>query len=124
MARSPQASSSAISAPVIALRSPPPPLALGQRVRDQAELVGPREHVVRQLARFAALARAGPHLARRELAHGLDDEPLLVAGLEVDHGGYGAGIARASAFARLRLAARFACIERVPPRCAATGKTR
>ena len=75
MARSPQASSSATSAPVTALRSPPPPLALGQRVGDQTQLVRPREHVVGQLAGFAALARARPHLAGRELAHGLDDEP-------------------------------------------------
>jgi hypothetical protein len=57
----------------------------GQRVRDEAELKGPRDHVVRQRSGLGAVARARPHLARRELAHGLDDQLLLVAGLEIDH---------------------------------------
>ena len=59
MARSPAASSSAISAPVTALRSPPPPKRLGQRVRHEPELVGLLEHGAGQRGGLVGLAGPG-----------------------------------------------------------------
>src|SRR5690606_21876763 len=62
------------------------PRRLRQRVGDESELVRGREQLVGELGRLLALARERAHLVLRELAHRVDDELLLVAGLEVDHG--------------------------------------
>ena len=58
---------------------------LGESVRDQAELVRAREHVVRDLARLVGFAGARADLALREFADGVADQRLLFRGLEVDH---------------------------------------
>jgi len=58
---------------------------LGQRVRDEAERVGPLEHGGGERSRLVRLAGARPDLARSEAPDRLDHQPLLVARLEVDH---------------------------------------
>jgi hypothetical protein len=55
-------------------------------IGHQSQLVGMGEHVTGKLPRLVALAGLRPDLVLGELAHGFDDQGLLVARFEVDHG--------------------------------------
>src|SRR5262249_15915247 len=60
--------------------------ALVDAARDESERVRLGRQLLGQLRGLVALARARSYLVPCELTHRLDDELLLFAGIEVDHG--------------------------------------
>ena len=86
MERSPQASSSAISAPVITERvSPAPPYDSGNGALDEAQLPALLDDAAGNLPALIGLVRHRPHLLRREAGDRVANELLFFARLETNH---------------------------------------